>query len=405
MAIRVVVGAQWGDEGKGKIVDYLAKDARYIVRYQGGNNAGHSIIIGEDKYVLHLIPSGILRKGTRCVLGGGMVIDPLSLEKEIAELRDHKISVSEENLWISQNAHIVLPYHIAVDEMREAGTSAIGTTKRGIGPCYEDKYARRGLRFADIHNMDDFERKLSANVEYYNRYLTAFGGQGGFSTRLLMEQVSAFREAFLTYLRDVEPLLHAADNAGEDILLEGAQGALLDIEHGTYPFVTSSHILPLSALASLGLSAKNLTQVIGVSKAYVTRVGGGPFPSEETGEIGDRLQKIGKEFGATTGRRRRCGWLDLPQLAKACRLAGITNLAVTKLDVLSHFENINVFMGEEANTKRYETFAGWGPLFGAHSRTELPKSCQDFLDLVEQATGAAVSYLSHGAARDAVIEC
>ncbi|MCI5145729.1 MAG: adenylosuccinate synthase, partial [Candidatus Electrothrix sp. AR3] len=340
MASVVVVGTQWGDEGKGKIVDLLTNHADCIVRFQGGNNAGHTLVVDGKKYVFHIIPSGILYEDKRCMIGNGVIIDPGVLLSEMEELNNKGLPVTPDRLRISENAHLIMPYHRMLDQAREATLSKekkIGTTGRGIGPCYMDKVGRVGIKAGDLLDPEQFLDKLQANIEEKNFFLTKQYGADTASLDAIREQFSTYTEELAPFIGNVSTELDKARKDGKNILFEGAQGTQLDIDHGTYPFVTSSNTIAGNACIGSGFGPAHIDEVIGILKAYTTRVGEGPFPSElpEGDKVGDELQQKGGEFGATTGRRRRCGWLDMVVANDAVRLNGLTGLAITKLDVLS----------------------------------------------------------------------
>src|SRR5947209_440982 len=356
MANTILVGAQWGDEGKGKIIDVLTNDADVVVRTQGGNNAGHTVFIGQQKYVLHLIPSGILRKGKVCVIGNGVVIDPISLIEEIDGLRKLGVHI-DGNLFISETAHLVFPYHRELDEQRELfkGKNKIGTTKRGIGPAYGDKAARTGLRMIDLINPSRFEQLLQSKIRENNEILKAVGARP-LSFKKVHESYRAAGDAIEPFVTNTVVYLHEATRKGKDILFEGAQGTFLDIDHGTYPFVTSSNTTAGGACTGSGIAPHRMDCVVGVMKAYTTRVGEGPLPTENA-EIADMLHAMGREFGATTGRARRCGWFDSIATRHACMINGIDELAVTNVDGLDSVETIKVCIGYRDGKKRYDYVA------------------------------------------------
>ncbi|MDP3829746.1 MAG: adenylosuccinate synthase, partial [Ignavibacteriaceae bacterium] len=341
MQITILVGSQWGDEGKGKIVDLLSENFPIVARYQGGANAGHTVEIGDDKYILHLIPSGILRKDVICVIGSGVVIDPIALLEEIELLEKNNISVKG-RLFISHNAHLIMPYHKLLDSINESGKNKIGTTGRGIGPCYIDKYARKGIRINDLLNRELLAQKIRMNLDEKNLLLKNIYGKDELNVEEIIEQYEAFDKAIDPYIKDVPAFLNNAISEGKSILLEGAQGALLDVDFGTYPFVTSSNPTSGGACTGTGIPPNKITNVIGIVKAYTTRVGEGPFPTELLDATGEKLRKVGSEFGATTGRPRRCGWFDAPLVKYSQMVNGIDSVAITKLDVLDHFEEIQV---------------------------------------------------------------
>ena len=420
MANTILVGAQWGDEGKGKIIDVLTEQADVVVRTQGGNNAGHTVHIGGQKYVLHLVPSGILRKKKVCVIANGVVVDPVSLVKEIEGLSKLGIKTIG-SLFLSETAHLVLPYHRELDSQREIlkGKNKIGTTKRGIGPAYGDKAARTGLRVLDLINPERFKKQLAWKLKENNEILKAFGAKP-----LSFKQVhGAFREAgdFLKpYVTNTVILLHEALRRGDDILFEGAQGTFLDIDHGTYPFVTSSNTTAGGACTGSGVAPHRMDRVVGVMKAYTTRVGEGPLPTENA-EIADMLPAMGREFGATTGRPRRCGWFDSVATRHACMVNGIDELAVTNLDGLDTVAAIRVCIGYRADGKQfdyvpndieilgrcqpvYAEFPGWEtPTHDARKWNDLPARARSYLKAIAELTGARLTIASVGPGREQTI--
>lgn len=423
MASVVVVGTQWGDEGKGKIVDLLTRYAEYVVRFQGGNNAGHTLVVGGKKYVFHIIPSGILYEDKTCVIGNGVIIDPGVLLEEIAHLAEQGITVNPGKLLISNNAHLIMPYHQRLDVAREQALSKgqkIGTTGRGIGPCYMDKVTRTGIKIGDLLDPALFTEKLQAAVEEKNFVLTKQFNAEPVDAAAITEQFMKYAEQLAPYIGNVSLTLDKARKEGKNILFEGAQGTQLDIDHGTYPFVTSSNTVASNACTGSGFGPVHINEVIGILKAYTTRVGGGPFPTElpEGDEIGDILQTKGHEYGATTGRRRRCGWLDGVVANDAVRLNGLTGFAVTKLDVLSGLKKIKIAtsylvegetytsMPENIRKARaampvYEEMAGWqSDISGVRSWDGLPKEAQAYLKRVEELTGVAPAIVSVGPDRD-----
>jgi adenylosuccinate synthase len=421
MANTILVGAQWGDEGKGKIIDVLTEQADVVVRTQGGNNAGHTVHIKGQKYILHLVPSGILRKKKICVIGNGVVVDPVSLVEEIQGLRKLGIGIDSSNLFVSETAHLVLPYHRELDAQREAvkGRNKIGTTKRGIGPAYGDKAARTGLRVIDLINPERFKGLLRAKIKENNEILRAFGAKP-----LRFEGVhAAYRAAgdFLKpFVANTVVLLHHAAQRGEDILLEGAQGTFLDIDHGTYPFVTSSNTTAGGACTGSGLPPHRMDRVVGVMKAYTTRVGEGPLPTENA-EIADMLHAMGREFGATTGRPRRCGWFDAVASRHACMVNGIDELAVTNLDGLDSVQRIKVCIAYRDGPRRYDyvpndievlgrcqpvfaEFPGWRtPTSNARQWKALPAKARSYLKALADLTGARLAIASVGPGRQQTI--
>lgn len=417
----VLVGAQWGDEGKGKIIDVLAEEVDWVVRYQGGNNAGHTVEIGRERYVLHLIPSGILHAGKRCVIGNGVVVDPIALLEEIDGVESRGIA-TRGRLFISDRAHLVFPYHRRIDEYREqkpATGERIGTTKRGIGPAYGDKAARVGLRAGDLLDAE-FPRLLRERFVANNRILATYQApQFDVDEQVAVYTAAAARLA--PYVEDTIPMLHRAMAKKESILFEGAQGTLLDIDYGTYPFVTSSSATSGGACTGSGLPPHRVDRVIGVIKAYSTRVGEGPFPSELNDAMGEHLRKVGHEFGATTGRPRRCGWFDLVVARYAAMVNGVDEWAVTKLDVLDDVDEIKVCVAYECDGRRYETlparvrvleqcrpvyesFPGWkSSTKEARTVGELPAACRAYLGHLARLTGTPIGILSNGPRRESTL--
>lgn len=422
----VVVGAQWGDEGKGKIVDWLTERVDIVVRFQGGNNAGHTLVVngenGPVKTVLHLIPSGILHPERLCLIASGVVVDPQVLFKELSALEERGVPIGPDRLKISADAHVIMPYHRALDLAREKrrGDAKIGTTGRGIGPTYEDKVARRGLRMRDLVD----EKRLRAVLEHVlpeRNALLSFLGAETFEVDALIDELKSYAEKLKPYLTDCRKLLHEAHEADQRILFEGAQGALLDVAHGTYPFVTSSHTSSGGVTVGAGVSPKAVGHVIGIAKAYCTRVGAGPFPTELFDDAGQALRDKGHEYGSTTGRPRRCGWFDVPAMRFAARLNGFDQLAVTKLDVLSALDEVKICVAYEIDGERvdvanpdlellekakpiYETMPGWGDdLEQVRCFSELPDAAKNFLDRIEELVGVPVGMLSVSPNREATI--
>ncbi|MHB1863281.1 MAG: adenylosuccinate synthase [Gemmatimonadaceae bacterium] len=415
----VVVGAQWGDEGKGKLVDVLAERAHWVVRYQGGANAGHTVDLGDSHFVLHQIPSGILHPGVRCAIGNGVVLDPDTLFTEIDGLVRDGVDV-EGRLYVSDRAHLVLPYHKLVDSESHA-SQAIGTTGRGIGPAYEDKVARRGVRVVDLRHRDRLQALVEQGVGHANAQLQRFGSDKRVTCDDTLALLDRLAERLLPLAEDVGLVIHRARQTGAAILLEGAQGSLLDIDHGTYPFVTSSSTTSGGAAIGAGISPMMIDAVLGVVKAYTTRVGNGPLPTE-LGEVeAEHMRKLGNEFGATTGRPRRCGWFDAVVVKYAARINGLTDLAVTKLDVLDSFEKLALCVGYEYEgevhtefpadlaalaqvTPRYEWLDGWrSSTAQARRLTDLPAAARRYLDRLQDAVGTPVTYVSVGTRRDQII--
>ena len=415
MSALVVVGEQWGDEGKGKVVDLYAPYADLVIRYAGGANAGHTLVVNGEKLILHLIPSGILHEQTACVVGQGTVIDPAVFLKEIDALAERGVA-TEGRLLVSQRAHVVLPHHKLIDELREKKSGgAIGTTKRGIGPCYEDKVARRGIRMGDLLDPERLRGNLDANLECWRPVAEDLGGTLP-TTDDIVKRYVELGEALRTYIGDAAAIVRASIQADEKILLEGAQGTMLDIDNGTYPFVTSSNAVAGGACAGAGIGPTHIRSAIGIAKAYTTRVGGGPFPTELENETGRRLRDAGAEYGSTTGRPRRCGWLDLVALRHAVAVNGLNELAITKLDVLSALPELEICVAYELDGERldyppyerveavqpiYETLEGWNDdLTSCRTRDDLPPAAQRYLARIEQEVGCRVGVVSVGPDRE-----
>jgi len=416
----VVVGAQWGDEGKGKLVDVLAERADFVVRYQGGANAGHTVVIGDSQFILRQIPSGILHGGVICVIGNGVVLEPENLFAELDQLRDRGIDTTN-RIFVSDRAHLVLPFHKLLDAASEK-SQKLGTTGRGIGPAYEDKYGRRGIRVADLRRIECASHLLTERVGRANRLLDMMGSGERASLDEHVKLLQRFAPRLLPLAADTGLLVHRAIRDGRRVLLEGAQGALLDVDHGTYPFVTSSNTTAGGAAVGAGIGPTAIDGVLGVVKAYTTRVGNGPLPTEAKDPAGERLRQLGGEFGAVTGRPRRCGWFDATVVRYAARINGLTGLAVTKLDVLDTFAEIPVgtayrldgtsceeMPGEVDALGRvepmYEVHQGWQQPTGAARRlTDLPAAARAYLDRLEVLSGVPVRYVSVGTRRDQIIE-
>jgi len=412
----VIHGAQWGDEGKGKIVDLLTESAKAVVRFQGGNNAGHTLVVGGEKTVLHLLPSGILHKGTTCLIGNGVVLDPEVLCQEMDTLAAKGLDVSPERLIISKKTHVIMPYHRLIDGARETlrAGGKIGTTGRGIGPCYEDKMARIGIRAGDFADPELLAKKIAQALVEKNTLFTKLYDMPALDPGAVAEGLAPVARRLLPYLGDVSSVIQKTLAAGGDVLFEGAQGTHLDIDHGTYPFVTSSNTVSGQAGAGSGCATNVLSRVVAVVKAYTTRVGSGPFPTEIFGTIGDYLQEKGGEFGATTGRKRRCGWLDLVLLRESARLSGPTEIALTKLDVLSGLYEIKICIGYRYKGKVYEyppqeegalefvepiyeTMPGWEEdITGMTAWEDLPLAAREYVSRIEQSLKTTCSILSVG---------
>lgn len=419
----VVIGAQWGDEGKGRIVDLISEKVDIIVRYQGGNNAGHTIVIGDEKVILHHLPSGILRQDKLSVIGNGVVVDPKVLLQEINELNSAGYSVDEKNLKISDRAHVIMPYHREIDSARESmnGKARIGTTGRGIGPVYEDKVARRGIKFADLIDPDSLSARLKEVFEERNAYLTKVLGGNPLNLKEILEEYAEYGRELKRFSCDVSTLLNESISKGQNILFEGAQGALLDIDFGTYPYVTSSSAGSGGASTGSGVGPTKIDTVLGIAKAYTTRVGEGPFPTEISGELGEKLRQAGGEFGATTGRSRRCGWFDAFALKYAAQTNGISWLALTKLDVLSGFEKIHICVGYRYKGEQlssfpsnnqvlkdiepiYEEMDGWKEdISEAKDISEFPIQARKYLEKLEETTGVPIYTVSLGPSREKII--
>ncbi len=419
----VGIGVQWGDEGKGKVVDILAEHADIVVRFQGGSNAGHTLVVGDEKTVLHQVPSGVLHPGKVCVIGNGVVVDPAALIEEIDALRARGYLEDESVLKISDRAHLIMPYHRAIDQARERlrGEGRIGTTGRGIGPTYEDKMARIGLRFAELVDEHLFAEALRATIEEKNLYLRTILGEQALDYDSILEQYARLRERLAPHVIDAGLYLDRALAAGRRVLFEGAQGTMLDVDHGTYPYVTSSNTTAAAACTGAGIAPNRITSVVGITKAYTTRVGSGPFPTELLDDLGQKLQHDGEEFGATTGRPRRCGWFDAVVARHAVRLNGLNGVAVTKLDVLTGFKTLRVCVAYEVDGKRvddvpasitvwnslrpiYEEFPGWDePLAKARTLDDLPANAQRYLTALEDLTGTPIVMVSVGARRQDTI--
>ena len=423
MANVAIIGAQWGDEGKGKVVDLFTHEADIVVRFQGGNNAGHTLVVNGKKTVLHLVPSGALHPNKLCVIGNGVVVDPEILIKEIEALKAQGHLASDEQLRISEQAHVIMPYHKLIDQARERlrGEGMIGTTGRGIGPAYEDKVARVGIRFVDLLEEDTFREKLERNIQEKNFYLKAILKEKALDFDKIHDSYGKFREKLKGYVTNTGLLLDHQIHAGKRVLFEGAQGTLLDVDHGTYPYVTSSSTITGGACSGSGVGPQHIQQVIGISKAYTTRVGSGPFPTELDGPDGETLRREGAEFGATTGRSRRCGWFDAVGVRHAVRMNGMTGIALTKLDVLTGFKRIPICTAYRYDGKLitefpasskvmqnaqpvYEEMNGWTqPLDNVRKFSDLPKTAQKYVRQIEQIIGTEIILVSVGPGREQTI--
>ena len=423
MANVAVIGAQWGDEGKGKIVDLLAQQSDVVVRFQGGNNAGHTLVVNGQKTILHVIPSGALHRDKVCVIGNGVVLDAEVLLHELQELRQQGHLQNDSQLRISEQAHLIMPYHRAIDQARERmrGAGKIGTTGRGIGPTYEDKAARVGIRVIDLLEEDTFREKLEHNIAEKNVYLRAILKEQALDFEEIHRTYSGYREKLAPYVTDTGVLLDEMFRDGKNVLFEGAQGTLLDLDHGTYPFVTSSNTVIGGVCSGAGIGPRHLHEVIGISKAYTTRVGSGPFPTELTGPEGEKLRQDGDEYGATTGRPRRCGWFDAVAVRHAVRLNGLTGIALTKLDVLTGLPKIHVCTAYQAGARLlrhfpaslkvmeslepvWEEFEGWQePVSGARSVADLPANARRYMERLEELVETEIVIASIGPDRDQTI--
>ncbi len=422
MANIVVIGTQWGDEGKGKVVDLLAEKADIVARFQGGNNAGHTMVVEGEQIISHLVPSGILQNKT-CVIGNGVVVDPAVLIEELDYLASKGIDVGPDKIRISDRAHLIMPYHQAVDHARERmkGNKKIGTTGRGIGPTYEDKATRRGIRFVDLIDPEVFEEKVRTILDEKNFYLKNYLSADILDPEPIIKQYQKYAERLKPHVTNVSVTIYEAIKSGSHILFEGAQGTHLDIDHGTYPFVTSSNTVAGNACSGAGIGPREIASVMGIVKAYTTRVGAGPFPTELLDDVGDQIQKKGAEFGATTGRRRRCGWLDIVLLRNAVRLNGLTGIAVTKLDVLGGLEELKICTGYEykgqvlndfpadlkvlAECKPvYETLPGWSEdISSVRSENKLPDNTKNYLKRIEELIETPIQIVSVGPGREETI--
>ena len=419
MANIVVVGAQWGDEGKGKVVDYLAKDADIIARYQGGNNAGHTVVVNDEKYILHLIPSGILHPGKKCVIGNGVVLSPKVFLDEVDSLRDRGVNIGD-NLAISDRAHMIMPYHILMESV-DGENKRIGTTNRGIGPTYVDKVGRSGIRVGDLLDFKAFEEKLEFNLEKKTKILGKSEEWMKSTKAEILDEYKGYAERLKPFIADTSVLLHKAIKAGKSILFESAQGTLLDIDLGTYPYCTSSNPTAGGACAGLGVGPTNIDEVVGVLKAYTTRVGEGPFPTELPPDIDEMVRQRGQEFGATTGRKRRCGWFDAVIARYAVRVNGFTGVAVTKLDILDEMETLKLCVGYNYNGELrtefpgqidvldncepvYESMDGWlADTSEAKKYEELPENARKYIERISQLIETKIKFVAVGPERDRII--
>ncbi len=420
----IVVGLQWGDEGKGKIVDVLSEKADVVARFQGGHNAGHTVVINNEKFILHVIPSGILYKGKKCLIGNGVVVDPASLVKEIEGLIRRNVQIDGSNLLLSKHAHVIMPYHIAIDQESEKlkGSKSIGTTGRGIGPTYCDKIGRTGIRISDLYQGELFRSKLKSNLLHINFLLENLYQSKGFNPDEIFEEYSGYAEKLREHVADTDIIINDAINSNKNVLLEGAQGTLLDIDHGTYPYVTSSNSTAGGACTGLGIGPTKITGVLGVIKAYTTRVGGGPFPTEIHDSLGELIREKGGEYGATTGRPRRCGWLDMVILRHSVRVNGLTGIAITKLDILDGLESLKICTSYKYNGRIYNEFPkeinifnecepvyeeikGWKEsTSGITDYKKLPERAREYIEKIQEMLGVEVQIISTGQRRDELIK-
>jgi adenylosuccinate synthase len=423
MSTVVIVGAQWGDEGKGKIVDFLSEKADVIARYQGGNNAGHTVVIKNEKFILHLIPSGILRRGKTCIIGNGVVVDPASLIEEIEKLKGRGVKV-DKNLLLSKNAHLIMPYHRAIDRESERcrGKKNIGTTGRGIGPAYADKMARRGIKVVDLLYPSTFKEKLSVNLPDINFLLEKRYRVSGFKIEDIYREYMGYAKKLAVYIADTDIIINNMISQKRNVLFEGAQGTLLDVDHGTYPYVTSSSSVAGGACTGLGIGPTKISRVLGIAKAYTTRVGSGPFPTEIKDALGEEIREKGGEYGATTGRPRRCGWLDMVVLRHSARINGLTGIAITKLDVLDSIKTIRICTSYKHKGKMYKEFPkeisiieGCTPLYeevkgwststvGITDFKKLPNAAKAYIKKIQSLLGIEVQLISTGQKRDEIIQ-
>jgi len=423
MSSVIVVGSQWGDEGKGKIVDFLSEKADVVARYQGGHNAGHTVVINKEKFVLHLIPSGILYKNKMCLIGNGVVVDPAALIEEINGLKERGVEIGK-NLFLSKNAHLIMPYHLALDKESERckGTKSLGTTGRGIGPAYVDKMARVGIRVADMLHPAVFKDKLQSNLHYINFLLENLYKIPPFDLDAIYNEYMGYAQRLSEYVADTDIIINKMISEDKNVLFEGAQGTLLDIDHGTYPYVTSSNSIAGGACTGLGVGPTKISRVLGVVKAYTTRVGSGPFPTEIKDALGDKLRQRGGEYGATTGRPRRCGWLDMVILRHSAQINGLTGVAVTKLDILDDIEMIKICTSYKYRGKIYHEFPkeisifeecepvyeevrGWSKsTVGIRDFSRLPGEAKAYIKSIEKMLGVEVHLISTGQRRDELIK-
>ena len=408
-----LIGTHWGDEGKGKVVDVLSENASACVRFQGGHNADHTLVINDKKFVLHLIPSGILRDNVKSIIGNGVVVSIDALISEIDELTLNKISLHDK-LFISQNCHLILPTHIALDKAREIslGKKSIGTTGRGIGPCYEDKVSRKGIRFLDLKNVDIFQKKLTQLMEFHNFILKEYYKEAPIDINFVRDEILSKYKKISSFIIDTDEYINQLCKSG-GVVFEGAQGTMLDVDHGTYPYVTSSNTTLSGVISGTGINMGLIKYGLGITKAYSTRVGHGPFPSELNNEQGEKIGKIGGEVGATTGRARRCGWLDLKVLKKAIQINNLSGIALTKIDVLDHFDKISIctnygsinYETFEVEDLEFITLPGWeSSTVGVKEFNSLPKNAKTYIETIEKLTDTPIDIISTGPAREEIIQ-
>lgn len=420
MSAFIVLGAQWGDEGKGKMTDYLAEEANVVVRYQGGNNAGHTVEVGDKQYKLHLIPSGILHDEKLNVIGNGVVVDPMAFFSEINYLKEEGVKVTPEKLIVSDRAHVIMPYHKVLDKLKEQarGKNDIGTTGKGIGPCYTDKFERCGIRVCDLIDKEVFKEKLMANIEMKNKYIVNVLGGEALDFNAIYEEYVKYGEMLKPFVKDTSVRVYNEIKQDKSVLFEGAQGMLLDIDYGTYPYVTSSNTTAGGVASGVGIGPNMITNAVGIAKAYTTRVGKGPFPTELENETGEWIREKGHEYGVTTGRSRRCGWIDIVILKTSVRVSGLTSLAVTKIDTLAGLEKVMMCVGYKFNDEVidyfpasledlakcepiYEEFDGWDEsVADARSYEELHPNARKYLERIEELTETRISIVSVGPRRD-----
>lgn len=421
MSVKVVVGTQWGDEGKGKYIDILAKDADFISRFSGGNNAGHTVVVNGESFALHLLPSGILHENKICIIGNGVVVDPSVLIQEIDYLNKRGISTS--NLYISNRAHVIMPYHIVLDKLQEEyrGKDSIGTTKRGIGPCYSDKTERCGIRMCDLINKDVLTKKVTQNLQFKNLIIEKIFKSEKLDTDKIITEYLEYADILRPLIKDTNQMLIEALDAKKDILFEGAQATLLDLDFGTYPYVTSSNPIAGGICVGGGIGPTNVTEIIGVLKAYTSRVGEGPFPTEQNNKVGDTIRDLGHEYGTTTKRPRRCGWLDIVMIKYSAKINGLTGIAINHVDTLGKLDKISLCVGYKYNNDKttyfpasleelakcqpiYEEFNGWNEdISSVRNFNDLPENAKKYLDRIQELVGVKIKYIGVGKEREETI--